>query len=48
MFNAVERLPVVIEMIVADTEQRQAALDRLLPMQRATSAHCSRPWRRCR
>jgi len=36
MFNAVERLPVVIEMIVAEnTEQRQAALDRLLPMQRA-------------
>jgi pyruvate,orthophosphate dikinase len=36
MFNAVDRLPVVIEMIVADTtEQRQAALDRLLPMQRA-------------
>jgi pyruvate,orthophosphate dikinase len=35
MFNAVERLPVVIEMIVADTlEQREAALDRLLPMQR--------------
>lgn len=36
MFNAVDRLPVVIEMIVAETdEQRQAALDRLLPMQRA-------------
>ncbi len=36
MFNATERLPVVIDMIVADTaEQRQAALDRLLPMQRA-------------
>jgi len=36
MFNAVDRLPVVIEMIVADTlEQREAALDRLLPMQRA-------------
>ncbi|WP_078119180.1 pyruvate, phosphate dikinase [Thiosocius teredinicola] len=36
MFNAVERLPVVIEMIVADnTEQRQVALDKLLPMQRA-------------
>jgi len=35
MFNAVERLPVVIEMIVADSgEQRQAALDKLLPMQR--------------
>ena len=36
MFNAVERLPVVIEMIVSDTEeQRQAALDKLLPMQRS-------------
>jgi len=36
MFNDVERLPVVIEMIVAETEaQRQAALDKLLPMQRA-------------
>jgi len=36
MFNDVERLPVVIEMIVAETvEQRQAALDRLLPMQRS-------------
>jgi pyruvate,orthophosphate dikinase len=35
MFNAVDRLPVVIEMIVAETpEQRQSALDRLLPMQR--------------
>ena len=35
MFNAVERLPVVIEMIVAENEeQRQAALDKLLPMQR--------------
>jgi pyruvate,orthophosphate dikinase len=35
MFNDVERLPVVIEMIVADTpEQRQAALDKLLPLQR--------------
>ncbi|MBT8241280.1 MAG: pyruvate, phosphate dikinase, partial [Acidimicrobiia bacterium] len=35
MFNSVERLPVVIEMIVADDdEQRQAALDQLLPMQR--------------
>ena len=35
MFNAAERLPVVIEMIVAETqEQRQAALDKLLPMQR--------------
>lgn len=36
MFNAVDRLPVVIEMIVAeDKAQRQAALDKLLPMQRA-------------
>jgi pyruvate,orthophosphate dikinase len=36
MFNAVERLPVVIEMIVAENaDQRQSALDRLLPMQRA-------------
>ncbi|NCA71634.1 MAG: pyruvate, phosphate dikinase [Sphingobacteriia bacterium] len=35
MFNDVERLPIVIEMIVADTiEQRQAALDMLLPLQR--------------
>ncbi|MCB1872881.1 MAG: pyruvate, phosphate dikinase, partial [Gammaproteobacteria bacterium] len=36
MFNAVDRLPVVIEMIVAESdEQRQAALDKLLPMQKA-------------
>ncbi len=36
MFNSVDRLPVVIEMIVADTPaQRQAALDKLLPMQRS-------------
>ncbi len=35
MFNDVERLPVVIEMIVAETTaDRQAALDRLLPIQR--------------
>ncbi len=35
MFNAVERLPVVIDMILADTvEERQQALDKLLPMQR--------------
>ncbi len=35
MFNEVDRLPIVIEMIVADTpEQRQAALDQLLPLQR--------------
>ena len=36
MFNAVDRLPIVIEMIVAETaEQRQHALDRLLPIQRS-------------
>ena len=36
MFNAVERLPVVVEMILAeDTGARQAALDKLLPIQRA-------------
>ena len=36
MFNEVDRLPVVIEMIVADTlEDRQAALNKLLPMQRS-------------
>ena len=36
MFNDVERLPVVIEMIVAETEgERQAALAKLLPMQRS-------------
>jgi len=36
MFNAVDRLPIVIEMIVAETlEQRQEALDRLLPLQRS-------------
>ena len=35
MFNDVDRLPVVIEMIVAENPaQRQAALDKLLPMQR--------------
>jgi len=35
MFNAAERLPIVLEMIVSDSlEQRQAALDRLLPIQR--------------
>ena len=35
MFNAAERLPIVLEMIVSDTlEQRQDALDRLLPIQR--------------
>ncbi len=36
MFNAADRLPIVLEMIVADTqEQRQAALDKLLPIQRS-------------
>ncbi len=35
MFNAVERLPLVVEMILAeDTIARQAALDKLLPIQR--------------
>jgi pyruvate,orthophosphate dikinase len=35
MFNQPERLPIVQEMILADTlEERQAALDRLLPFQR--------------
>jgi pyruvate,orthophosphate dikinase len=35
MFNAVDRLPTVIEMIVAEnSEERQAALDKLLPIQR--------------
>lgn len=35
MFNASERLPIVIDMIVADSlDQRQAALERLLPIQR--------------
>ncbi|MEA3303149.1 MAG: pyruvate, phosphate dikinase [Pseudomonadota bacterium] len=35
MFNSVERLPIVIEMIVAESsEERSAALDKLLPMQR--------------
>jgi len=35
MFNDQERLPVVIEMIVAETtDDRQTALDKLLPMQR--------------
>ena len=36
MFNDPARLPIVIEMIVADSpDERQAALDRLLPLQRA-------------
>ncbi|MDR2219629.1 MAG: pyruvate, phosphate dikinase, partial [Methylobacillus sp.] len=35
MFNNTDRLPIVQEMILADTlEERQAALDRLLPIQR--------------
>ncbi len=35
MFNDVDRLPIVIEMILATTqEERQAALDKLLPIQR--------------
>jgi pyruvate,orthophosphate dikinase len=35
MFNQPERLPIVQEMILADTnEERQASLDRLLPFQR--------------
>ncbi|MBK9160946.1 MAG: pyruvate, phosphate dikinase [Nitrosomonadales bacterium] len=35
MFNASDRLPIVLEMIVSETvEQRQAALDKLLPIQR--------------
>jgi len=36
MFNAVDRLPLVIEMIVAETDEaRRDALDKLLPVQRA-------------
>ena len=35
MFNASDRLPIVIDMILANTEsERKAALDRLLPIQR--------------
>ena len=35
MFNAVDRLPIVIDMILANNEEdRKAALDRLLPIQR--------------
>ena len=35
MFNAIDRLPIVVEMIVAENlEDRQAALDKLLPIQR--------------
>ncbi len=36
MFNSTDRLPIMQEMILAETpEQRQTALDRLLPIQRA-------------
>ncbi|MDJ0910298.1 MAG: pyruvate, phosphate dikinase [Woeseiaceae bacterium] len=36
MFNAVDRLPIVIDMILANTEEeRKAVLDKLLPIQRA-------------
>lgn len=36
MFNAKERLPLVLEMILAETtEDREAALTKLLPMQRS-------------
>jgi pyruvate, orthophosphate dikinase len=36
MFNAPERLPIVVEMILAnDTQARQRTLDKLLPMQRS-------------
>ncbi|MGY6553437.1 MAG: pyruvate, phosphate dikinase [Wenzhouxiangella sp.] len=39
MFNAADRLPIVVDMIVAETpEARAAALDRLLPIQRADFA----------
>ncbi|HVN73560.1 MAG TPA: pyruvate, phosphate dikinase [Methanoregula sp.] len=35
MFNGVERLPIMVEMIVAETtEDREAALEKLLPIQR--------------
>jgi pyruvate, orthophosphate dikinase len=35
MFNTTDRLPIVVDMILADTtEQRQEALDKLLPFQR--------------
>jgi pyruvate,orthophosphate dikinase len=36
MFNAIERLPIVVDMILAENrDARQEALDRLLPIQRA-------------
>jgi pyruvate, orthophosphate dikinase len=35
MFNGIERLPIMVEMIIADTpEDRRVALDKLLPIQR--------------
>jgi pyruvate,orthophosphate dikinase len=49
MFNASDRLPVVVDMILANsTEERQAALDRLLPIQRGDFGNCSWSWRRAR
>ena len=43
MFNAVDRLPVVIDMIMAETEQqRREVLNKLLPMQRSDFQSCSR------
>ncbi len=39
MFNAPDRLPIVVDMILADTEdERATALERLLPIQRADFA----------
>jgi len=39
MFNAADRLPIVVDMIVADgPEERRAALDHLLPIQRSDFA----------
>ena len=49
MFNATDRLPVVVDMILAhNTEERQAALDKLLPIQREDFKESSRSWRRAR
>jgi pyruvate,orthophosphate dikinase len=43
MFNSTDRLPIVQEMILAETtEARQSALDRLLPIQPPTSRRSSR------
>ena len=43
MFMAEERLPVVREMILAhEVDEREPALERLAPMQRATSRGSSR------